>query len=55
MGCDGVWETKSNEQMCEWVYRKLEAEKSRTPEALRTIVSELLNELISPDHTQTGK
>ena len=24
MGCDGVWETKSNEQMVEWVYKKLE-------------------------------
>lgn len=24
MGCDGCWETKSNEQMCEWVYNKLE-------------------------------
>ena len=24
MGCDGVWETKSNEQMVEWVYNKLD-------------------------------
>lgn len=24
MGCDGVWESKSNEEMCEWVYKKLE-------------------------------
>jgi len=23
MGCDGVWETKSNEEMVEWVYNKL--------------------------------
>ena len=23
MGCDGVWETKSNDEMVEWVYAKL--------------------------------
>ena len=24
MGCDGVWETKDNDEMVEWVYRRLE-------------------------------
>lgn len=24
MGCDGCWETKSNEEMVAWVYQKLE-------------------------------
>jgi serine/threonine protein phosphatase PrpC len=23
MGCDGVWERKSNEEMVEWIYEKL--------------------------------
>ena len=30
MGCDGVWESKSNEEMCEWVYRKLEEAPDRS-------------------------
>ena len=55
MGCDGVWESKSNEEMCEWVYRKLEEAPDRSQESLKTIVSDLLNELISPNHQQTGK
>ena len=50
MGCDGVWETKSNEEMVEWVYKKLEEAKDRSEESLKTIVSDLLNELISPNH-----
>ena len=24
MGCDGVWETKSNDEMVAWIYEKLE-------------------------------
>ena len=24
MGCDGVWETKTNDEMVEWVYKKLD-------------------------------
>ena len=55
MGCDGCWETKSNEQMCEWVYNKLEEVPDKSIEQLKSIVSDLLNELISPNHTQTGK
>ena len=50
MGCDGVWETKSNEEMCEWVYRKLEEAPDRSIASLKSIVSDLLNELISPNH-----
>ena len=55
MGCDGVWETKSNEEMCEWVYGKLEQAPDRSIDSLKTIVSDLLNELISPNHQATGK
>lgn len=50
MGCDGVWETKSNEEMVEWVYNKLEQAPDKSVESLKTIVSDLLNELISPNH-----
>ena len=53
MGCDGCWETKSNDEMVEWIYAKL-ANKSQTID-LKTVVSELLNEIVSPDHVQTSK
>ena len=23
MGCDGCWETKSNDEMVEWIYKRL--------------------------------
>jgi protein phosphatase 1G len=28
MGCDGVWERKSNEEMCEWLYGMLKDKKT---------------------------
>ena len=55
MGCDGVWEVKSNEQMVEWVYKKLAEAKDKSVESLKSIVSDLLNELISPNHQETCK
>ena len=53
MGCDGCWESKSNEQMVEWIYEKLAEKTEKTTETLKSIVSDLLNELISPNHQQT--
>ena len=50
MGCDGIWETKSNEEMVDYIYKKLEEGKD-----LKTLSEELLNDIISPDYTQTGK
>lgn len=50
MGCDGIWETKSNEEMVEYIYEKL-----RNGESLKQIVTDLLEDIISPDYTQTGK
>lgn len=50
MGCDGIWETKTNEEMVEYIYDRLKQKKE-----LKTIVEELLNDIISPDYTQTGK
>lgn len=49
MGCDGIWETKTNEEMVEYIYDRLKEKKSP-----RAIVDELLNDIISPDYTQTG-
>jgi serine/threonine protein phosphatase PrpC len=28
MGCDGVWERKSNEEMVEWIYKMLAGNKN---------------------------
>ena len=46
MGCDGIWETKSNEEMVEFIYEKLHEGKD-----MKTITEELLNDIISPDYT----
>lgn len=50
MGCDGIWETKSNEEMVEYIYDKLKQKME-----LKDIVKELLHDIISPDYAQTGK
>lgn len=50
MGCDGIWETKTNEEMVEYIYDRLKQKKE--PKA---IVEELLHDIVSPDYTQTGK
>jgi len=55
MGCDGVWEQKSNEEMVDWVYAKLKQAPSYDKADLKEIVADLLNECLSPDHTQTRK
>lgn len=53
MGCDGVWERKSNEEMVSWVYEKLGDEPSEAD--LNAVVKKLLHENISEDHTMTSK
>ena len=54
MGCDGIWERKSNEEMVEWVYSKLGENKNTAN--LKEICSDLLKkECLSPDHTITSK
>lgn len=53
MGCDGVWEKKSNEEMVEYVYKQLAGQGYKGD--LKEVVADLLqNECLSPDHTQTG-
>ena len=44
MGCDGIWQVKSNEQMVDWVNQKI-AKKH----ALKDILNQLLSELVSKD------
>jgi len=53
MGCDGVWEQKTNEQMVEWVYDKL-GSPPYTKDDLERVVKELLNENLSEDHTMSN-
>lgn len=53
MGCDGVWEQKSNEEMVKWVYEQLGPEPQKAD--LTKVVGNLLNENISEDHTMSSK
>ena len=48
MGCDGIWESKSNQEMIDFVGSKLKDGKD-----LKTVASELLEDNISPDFTKT--
>jgi serine/threonine protein phosphatase PrpC len=50
MGCDGIWETKTNEEMVDYIYDRLRNKKNP-----KDIVQELLYDIISPDYAQTGK
>lgn len=45
MGCDGIWETKTNEEMVEYIYDKLKEKKDS-----KQIVEELLNDIVSHDY-----
>lgn len=44
MGCDGIWEVKSNGDMVDWIKKRLSKDVSHT-----AIVEELLDELVSKD------
>lgn len=48
MGCDGIWEKKSNEEMVEYVYERLNKNQD-----LKSIVSELLLDTIAPSVAET--
>jgi serine/threonine protein phosphatase PrpC len=53
MGCDGVWERKTNEEMCEWIYGMLKDKQSAD---LKAVCSQLLkNECLSHNHAETCK
>lgn len=44
MGCDGIWEVKTNGDMVKWVKSRLDQKKE-----IGLIVQELLDELIAKD------
>ena len=45
MGCDGIWEVKSNEDMVKWIQKRLADRKD-----LGAILEELLDELVAKDN-----
>lgn len=54
MGCDGIWEKKSNEEMVEDIYRSLKEETEKASGDyskidLKKIVADLLLESIADD------
>jgi serine/threonine protein phosphatase PrpC len=60
MGCDGIWEKKSNEQAVEWVYEQINKQKEEgctDPLSLdiEKIVAELLLDNLAQDVQSSGK
>ena len=51
IGCDGVWEEKTNQQILDFIYKKYEG-GAKSPK-LSEIVEPLLDSLVSPDYVQT--
>lgn len=55
MGCDGIWEKLSNEEMVEWIYKEMEKYKAANEEInLNKIVADLLLETIAEDVASSG-
>lgn len=48
MGCDGIWETKSNQELVDFCRERL-----KTGVPLKKILEDLLDEILAPD-TATG-
>ena len=50
MGCDGIWEKKSNEETVDWIYDQIKKYKSADQEInLRQIVTDLLQENLAKE------
>lgn len=49
MGCDGIWESKSNEEMVKWVYDELKWQKKDGEIDLEAIVKKLLKTTVAND------
>ncbi len=47
MGCDGIWETKSNQEMVDFVRGKI----NQKGYDLKMVIADLLESIISPDYT----
>lgn len=58
MGCDGIWEKKSNEEMVEWIYAEIkkqtDAGTAEDEVDLQKIVNDLLNDTVAPDVASSG-
>ncbi len=46
MGCDGIWETKTNQEMVDFVYERF----NRGITDLKKIIKDVLEAIISPDY-----
>jgi serine/threonine protein phosphatase PrpC len=60
MGCDGIWEKKSNEQAVEWVYEALNKQRAEvgddiTKLNIEKMVADLLHDNLASDVTSSGK
>lgn len=49
-----MWEVKSNEEMVEWFYQRLNKHKKITDANLKEIVQELLYETVSPNTQESA-
>lgn len=56
MGCDGIWEKKSNEEAVHWIYEQISKYKKENKEVdIKQIVADLLHENLATDVTSSGK
>lgn len=46
LGCDGVWDCKTNQEACDFVTERL---KKNPNQKLSKIIEELLDEILAPD------
>ena len=55
MGCDGIWEKKSNEEAVEWTYEQISKYRNEGKEVdIKQIVADLLHENLASDVTSSG-
>lgn len=56
MGCDGIWEKKSNEEAVSWIYEKIKEYQAKGKEVdIKQIVADLLHDNLAQDVTSSGK
>ncbi len=53
LGCDGIWETMTNDQIIKFVKNRIGKKEQDRKKYLKDVVEILLDNLIAPD-TQTG-
>jgi len=52
LGCDGIWDCKTNQEACDFVSERL---KKNPSVKLSKVLEELLDEILAPDiYTDTG-